>query len=170
MRFVVFVVCVLVLSAPLWVKSAGGEPYLHYTHYRHPPNVALAYVGMLGLADAGTRHGNKTLLRWQDADGNWHYSDGANAVAGSEAVSAAELGAANFVRRDGKDKGNNGLGNDKPGTPGYKGDKDVGHSGDKAKGGDEGKHDDKGKPGSPGKSGEKPDPQDKGKSEGKGKK
>lgn len=105
MRLVVFAVCVLVLLAPMWVKSADGEPYLHYTHYRHPPNVALAYVGMLGLADAGTRHGNKTLQRWQDADGNWHYSDVANAVAGSEAVSAADLGATNFVRRDGKDKG-----------------------------------------------------------------
>jgi len=105
MRWLVFVVALLGLSAPLWLKDAGGEPYLHFAQYQYPPNLALAYVRIAGLGDSGTQQGSKALQRWQDADGNWHYSDAKNAVAGSETVTADQLGTSNFLRKDGKDRG-----------------------------------------------------------------
>jgi hypothetical protein len=105
MRWLVFVVALLGLSAPLWLKDAGGQPYLHFAQYQYPPNLALAYVRIAGLGDGGTQHGSKSLQRWQDADGNWHYSDSKNAVAGSETVNADQLGTSNFLRKDGKDRG-----------------------------------------------------------------
>jgi hypothetical protein len=105
MRWIVFVVAMLGLSAPLWLKDGGGQPYAHVSHYLYPPNIALAYVRMAGLGDGGTQQGMKSLQRWQDAEGNWHYSDAKHAAAGSETVSANDLGNVNFLRKDGKDHG-----------------------------------------------------------------
>jgi hypothetical protein len=106
MRWLVFVIAVLGLSAPLWLKEGTGQPYLHFSQYLYPPNVALAYVRIAGLGERGTQQGKKAMQRWQDADGNWHYSDAQNAVAGSETVNADDLGTTNFLRKDGKDHGN----------------------------------------------------------------
>lgn len=105
MRWLVFLIAVLGLSAPLWLKGSSGQPYAHVSHYLYPPNIALAYVRIAGLGDGGTQEGTKSMQRWQDAEGNWHYSDAKNAVAGSETVSADALGTTNFLRKDGKDRG-----------------------------------------------------------------
>lgn len=105
MRWLVFVVAVLGLSAPIWLKDSGGQSYATVSQYLYPPSIALAYVRIAGLGDGGTQEGTKNMQRWQDADGNWHYSDAQSAAAGSETVSADKLGTTNFLRKDGKDRG-----------------------------------------------------------------